>query len=63
MTLLGPLLIALFYGLIFYFVLNPNVGSKEKKIAVFDMNKNLFSKNVKFVDYVLYYFLLLVKAS
>jgi ABC-2 type transport system permease protein len=43
MTLLGPLLIALFYGLIFYFVLNPNVGSKEKKIAVFDMNKNLFS--------------------
>lgn len=36
MTLLGPVLIALFYGALIYITINDGIGSEEKKIAVFD---------------------------
>lgn len=43
MTLLGPLLIGLFYGLIFYFVLNPDLGSDSKKIGIYNFNDSIFN--------------------
>jgi len=38
MTFLGPLLIAAFYGIIFYIMINDNIGQKEKTIFVVDQN-------------------------
>ena len=36
MTLLAPMLIVLFYGLIFYFALNRDIGADKKKVYVSD---------------------------
>jgi ABC-2 type transport system permease protein len=34
MTLVSPLLILLFYGLIFYFTVNKSIGEEKKIIAI-----------------------------
>jgi ABC-2 type transport system permease protein len=53
MTLASPLLILLFYGLIFYFSVNKSIGEEVKKIAVVDpahlLNDNL--ENSKSITY------------
>jgi ABC-2 type transport system permease protein len=55
MTLLGPLLIAAFYGIIFYLAINKNIGSKQKQIGVVDHTKMIREQlhgndQVSFVD-------------
>ncbi len=44
MTLAAPLLIVLFYGLIFYFALNKDIGASKKKIYVSDQSGNYIGK-------------------
>jgi ABC-2 type transport system permease protein len=46
MTLLSPLLMAVFYGFIIYFSVNKNIGDTKKEIAVIDEN-NLLSYKIK----------------
>lgn len=40
MTILAPLLIVLFYGLIFYFAINKDLGASHKEIFVSDLSGN-----------------------
>lgn len=44
MTLAAPLLIVLFYGLIFYFAINKDIGASKKKIYVSDQSGNYIGK-------------------
>lgn len=44
MTLAAPLLIVLFYGLIFYFAINKDIGASKKKIYVSDQSGNYLGK-------------------
>ena len=44
MTLAAPLLIVLFYGLIFYFAINKDIGASKKKIYVSDQSGNYMGK-------------------
>ncbi len=44
MTLAAPLLIVLFYGLIFYFAINKDIGASKKKIYVSDQSGNYVGK-------------------
>jgi ABC-type Na+ efflux pump permease subunit len=44
MTLAAPLLIVLFYGLIFYFAINKDIGASKKKIYVSDQGGNYVGK-------------------
>lgn len=46
MTILAPLLIVLFYGLIFYFAFNRDIGDTHKKIYVSDKS-GLFTGKIK----------------
>jgi len=55
MTLLSPLLIALFYGLIFYFTLNRNIGESAKEILVVDQT-GIFSNKLKGNDVIKFRF-------
>lgn len=44
MTLAAPLLIVLFYGLIFYFAINKDIGASKKSIYVSDKSGNYVGK-------------------
>jgi ABC-2 type transport system permease protein len=44
MTLAAPLLIVLFYGLIFYFAINKDIGASKKRIYVSDQSGNYVGK-------------------
>ena len=44
MTILAPLLMVFFYGIIFYFALNKDVGESQKKIYVSDETGNFIGK-------------------
>lgn len=46
MTLLSPLLMAVFYGFIIYFSVNKDIGDTKKEIAVIDEN-NLLNNKIK----------------
>ncbi len=54
MTLVSPLLILLFYGLIFYFSVNKSIGEEAKNIAVVDQAQllNQTLENSKSLSYV-----------
>jgi len=55
MTLVGPLLIALFYGILIYLMLNEDIVSEEKKVLVIDQSgifeEGLVSENLLKIDY------------
>lgn len=53
MTILGPVLIAVFYALMFYFILNEDLGQETRKIAVVDQSGLVRDKleNGQFVHY------------
>jgi ABC-2 type transport system permease protein len=44
MTLAAPLLIVLFYGLVFYFAINKDIGASKKSIYVSDQSGNYVGK-------------------
>lgn len=46
MTILTPLIVVLFYGVVFYFTLNKDIGANVKKIYVSDKN-GLFTPKLK----------------
>ena len=46
MTLVSPLLILLFYGLIFYFTVNKSIGEENKRIAIID-NAQLLKQDLE----------------
>lgn len=49
MTFLGPVLIAAFYGILFYLILNDNIGQNEKTILVIDQ-KGFFVEQLRESD-------------
>lgn len=51
MTLVSPLLILLFYGLIFYFSINKSIGEENKKIAIID-NAQLLQEGLENSEYI-----------
>lgn len=53
MTLLGPLLIALFYGLIFWITFNENSKEKERFIQVID-ESGVVQRKLKNTGYIIY---------
>lgn len=57
MTLVSPLLILLFYGLIFYFSVNKSIGEEVKKIAVVDPT-HLLKDNLENSKSITYSFVL-----
>jgi len=51
MTFLTPILVALFYGVVFYIILHPHRSDKDKQIAVFDKS-GYFSNKLNNGDHI-----------
>jgi ABC-2 type transport system permease protein len=54
MTILGPLLIASFYGVMIYLIVNENIGAEQDRVFVYDQS-GLFEENLKDtrkIDYI-----------
>jgi ABC-2 type transport system permease protein len=54
MTILGPLLIASFYGVMIYLIVNENIGAEQDRVFVYDQS-GLFEENLedtRKIDYI-----------